>query len=295
MTIKVLVTGGVGFIGSNLIKKLISNKDQNFLIISLDNYSSGNKSNEILSPKVTYLTGNTWDILNIEELKKFKPDVIYHFGEFSRIFLSFKNINKMYMSNMIGTQQMLEYAVLNNSKLIYSGSSAIFGNNMEDQHLSPYSWTKSKNIELIHNYKKWFNLNFAICYFYNVYGPGQICEGSYATVIGIFENLYKNKKPLTVVKPGTQRRCFTHIDDIVEGLILIGQKGNGDNYHLGFNESKSILDIAEMFETEYVFVDEREGNRQNSKVQSEKCLNELKWSAKIKIEDYINSIKKCLI
>ena len=180
----------------------------------------------------------------------------------------------------------------NNSKLIYSGSSAIFGNSMEDQHLSPYSWTKSKNIELVHNYKKWFNLNFAICYFYNVYGPGQICEGSYATVIGIFENLYKNKKPLTVVKPGTQKRCFTHIDDIVEGLILIGQKGNGDDYHLGIDENKSILDIAEMFETEYVFMNEREGDRQSSKVQSDKCLRELNWTAKIKIEDYINNIKK---
>ena len=292
MTIKVLVTGGVGFIGSNLIKKLLSDKDQNFSIISLDNYSSGSKSNEILSPKVKYLSGNTWDILDIEELEDFQPDIIYHFGEFSRIFLSFKNINKMYESNMLGTQQILEYAVLNNSKFIYSGSSAIFGNNMEDQHLSPYSWTKSKNIELIHNYKKWFNLNFAICYFYNVYGPGQICKGSYATVIGTFENLYKNKKPLTVVKPGTQKRCFTHIDDIVEGLILIGQKGNGDDYHLGFDESKSILDIAEMFETEYVFMDEREGDRQSSKVQSDKCLNELNWTAKIKIEDYINNIKK---
>ena len=292
MTIKVLVTGGVGFIGSNLIKKLISDKYQNFAIISLDNYSSGSKSNEILSPKVTYLSGNTWDILNIEELEDFQPDIIYHFGDFSRIFLSFKNINKMYKSNMNGTQQILEYAILNNSKLIYSGSSAIFGNSMEDQHLSPYSWTKSKNIELVHNYKKWFNLNFAICYFYNVYGPGQICEGSYATVIGIFENLYKNKKPLTVVKPGTQKRCFTHIDDIVEGLILIGQKGNGDDYHLGIDENKSILDIAEMFETEYVFMNEREGDRQSSKVQSDKCLRELNWTAKIKIEDYINNIKK---
>ena len=289
MKTKVLVTGGAGFIGSSLIKKLI---EQDFKIISLDNYSSGNKSNEIINEKVTYLTGNTWDILNIKELKDFKPDIIYHFGEFSRIFLSFKNINKMYMSNMIGTQQVLEYAVLNNSKLVYSGSSAIFGNDMKDQNLSPYSWTKSKNIELIHNYKKWFNLNFAICYFYNVYGSGQICEGSYATVIGIFENLYKNNKPLTVVKPGTQTRCFTHIEDIVKGLILIGQKGVGDDYHLGFKESKSILDIVKMFDTDYVFIDERNGNRKSSEVQSDKCLNELNWEAKYRIEDYIDKIKE---
>ena len=182
---KILITGGAGFIGSNLIKELITSNDVE--IISLDNYSTGSVDNHIINEKIKYLKNNTWEIFEIEELKNFKPDYIFHFGEYSRTSYSLEEPSKTFKSNSYGTQQILQYTVQNNSKLIYSGSSAIFGNSGLNQHLNPYSWTKSKNIELIHNYSEWFNLDFCICYFYNVYGPGQINSGPYATVIGIFE------------------------------------------------------------------------------------------------------------
>jgi UDP-glucose 4-epimerase len=282
---KVLITGAAGFVGSNLIKEL--NKWKNTEIIGLDNYSSGYEQNHIEGIK--YVKGNTWDIMNIEELKLFKPEIIFHFGEYSRIVQSFKEPSKTFFSNTIGTQQILEYAVKNNSKLIYSGSSAIFGNDMKDQHLNPYAWTKCKNIELIHNYKEWYGLDFAICYFYNVYGPGQICKGDYATVIGIFEEQYKNQKPLSVVSPGTQTRCFTHIDDIIKGIIMVAESGNGDYYYLGNEKSYSILDIVKMFKTEYIFIDKRRGERENSILNISENIKLLGWKATIEIEDYINS------
>ena len=160
---------------------------------------------------------------------------------------------------------------------------------MKDQNLNPYSWTKSKNIELIHNYKEWFNLDFAICYFYNVFGPKQITTGPYATVIGIFEDQYKNNKPLTVVKPGTQTRCFTHIEDITDGIILVAEKGNGDKYFLGTKENISIIEIAQMFNYPYIFIDKRKGERDTSTIIESK-IKELGWNPNLKIKDYIKKI-----
>jgi UDP-glucose 4-epimerase len=285
---KVLITGAAGFIGTNLCKTLI-NLYKDIEIIGLDNYNSGSKENHIETVK--YIEGNTWDILKIEDLKNFKPKYIFHFGEYSRIVQSFEEPTKTFFSNTIGTQQVLEYAVKNDSKLIYSGSSAIFGNDMKDQHLNPYAWTKCKNIELIHNYKDWYNLNFAICYFYNVYGPKQICKGNYATVIGIFEDQYVNNKPLTVVSPGTQSRCFTHIDDIIEGIIMVAKNGNGDHYYLGNEKSYSIIDIAKMFNSNYILIHKRRGERESSKLIISDNIQNLGWKAKIEIEDYINNFK----
>lgn len=282
---KILVTGGAGFIGSNLIKRL--NTPQNN-IVSLDNYSTGYIKNH--HKGVTYINGNTWEILDIEELKYFKPDIIFHFGEYSRIHQSFQEISEVYSSNCLGTQQVLEYALINNSFLIYSGSSAIFGDDTK-KNLSPYAFTKSKNIELIHNYNKWFNtrLKFAICYFYNVYGPGQIQTGNYATVIGIFEEQYKNNLPFTVVKPGTQKRCFTHIDDIIDGIILVSEKGEGDGYLLGNNEEYSILDIVKLFDTDFVYLQERKGERYKSAFYDSKTI-ELGWSPKNSLKKYIKTL-----
>jgi UDP-glucose 4-epimerase len=282
----ILVTGGAGFIGSNLIyelKKLYKNVN----IISLDNYISGKVENHIEGVK--YIKGDTWNIKFIEEIQNFNPKYVFHFGEFSRIVLSFEKPNETFQSNTFGTQQILQYCVEKNSKLIYSGSSAIFGNKMKDQNLNPYAWTKSKNIELIHNYKEWFGLNFAICYFYNVFGPNQISTGPYSTVIGIFEDQYKNNKPLTIVKPGTQKRCFTHIKDIIDGIILVAEKGSGDDYFLGTKENISIIDIAHMFNWSYIFIDKRKGERETSTLIKSK-IDELGWNPNYNIKDYIKKI-----
>lgn len=284
---KILVTGGAGFIGHHLIKSLLDTFHDKVYIVSLDNYSSGSVSNHL--PNVKYIKGNTWEILQNKELQDFEPQLIYHFGEFSRIFLSFTKVNETFFSNTIGTQQVLEYCVSKKAKLIYSGSSAIFGNNNKDQHLNPYSWTKAKNIELITNYHDWYGLEFAICYFYNVFGGKQINEGEYATVIGIFENQYKNKQPLTVVYPGTQKRCFTHIDDIVKGILLVGEYGYGDEYFLGADDSFTILEIAQMFKSEYCLIAQRKGERKESVIKKGK-INELNWKAEISIVEYIKKL-----
>lgn len=284
---KILVTGGAGFIGHHLIKSLLDTFNDKVSIVSLDNYSSGSESNHL--PSVKYIKGNTWEILQNKELQEFQPDIIYHFGEFSRIFLSFTKVNETFFSNTIGTQQVLEYCISKKAKLIYSGSSAIFGNNKEDQHLNPYSWTKAKNIELIINYHKWYGLEFAICYFYNVFGGKQINEGEFATVIGIFENQYKNKEPLTVVYPGTQKRCFTHIDDIVKGILLVGEYGYGDEYFLGADDSYTILEIAQMFKSEYCLIAERRGERKESVIKKGK-IKQLNWKAEISIKEYIKKL-----
>jgi UDP-glucose 4-epimerase len=285
---QVLVTGGAGFIGSNLIKKLKENwKDCD--IISLDNYSSGYKRNHVKN--VRYIYDNTWNILEIEELKNFNPIYVFHFGEYSRIVQSLDEPSITFRSNTIGTQQVLEYCIKKNSKLIYSGSSAIFGNNMKDQNLNPYSWTKSKNIELIHNYKNWYNLDFAICYFYNVYGDGQITEGKYATVIGVFEEQFKKGEELTVVTPGTQKRIFTHIDDVIQGIINVALNGYGDKYYLYSNDEYSIIDVAKIFSNNIIMINPRKGERTSSIKQKSRAIHELNWKPMIKLIDYINNKK----
>lgn len=289
--IQIVVTGGCGFIGSNLIKQLLK-KWINVKILCLDNYSSGKKENEIMDERVVYINDNTWNILKIPEFQDFAPTYIFHFGEYSRIIQSLKEPNETFQSNLIGTQQILEYCVLKKAKLIYSGSSAIFGNCMSDQNLNPYVWTKSKNIELIYNYKEWYGLEFALCYFYNVYGPGQIKEGKYATVIGIFEHQFFNNEPLTIVAPGTQSRIFTYIDDIIEGVMLIAEKGNGDDYFLYHDESFTMLEIKDLFGKEYPYIllEKRKGEREKSTIFTSRAITELNWEAKTSLREYIYNL-----
>ena len=284
----IVITGGAGFIGSNLIKFLI--KRTKYKILSIDNYSTGSKNNHCNSPRVKYINSN--NIYIEKKLSKIKNKILtlFHFGEFSRIYQSFTDIIPCYNSNMLGTFSVVKFCSDNKIKLIYSASSSKFGNKGKDENLSPYSWTKSKNIELIENYSKWFGLRFEILYFYNVYGSGQIKKSKMAAVIGIFEEQYKNKKPLTVVKPGTQKRDFTHINDIVNGCFLAFKKGKNDHYFLSSKKSYKILDIAKMFKTKIKMVPERKGERLSSFYRKSNTERHLNFKTTINIEDYIFSL-----
>ena len=288
----ILVTGGAGFIGSCLIKFLIKKKI-NEKIISIDNYSTGSIKNHLINKKVKYFIGeNKYIDLILKKYKK-KIKVIFHFGEFSRIFQSFKNYKRCFEYNIHHSSKVIEFAKDNKIKLIYSATSSNLGNNGKDENLSPYAWSKSKNIELIKNYNKWFGLKYEFVYFYNVYGPGQIINSPMSAVIGIFEQQYKKNKPLTVVKPGTQRRDFTHIDDIVQGCYLAWKKGNQNHYMLGTHKTYSIYEIAKMFKTKIKYLASRRGERLGSTIVNNNAKKILGYSADIDIRDYIkNFIKK---
>jgi len=278
---KILVTGGAGFIGSHLCEKLADDGNE---VISLDNYSTGSEKNHI--DKVVYIKGET---SNIDKLITFSPDIIYHLGEYSRVEQSFDDIEKVWSSNKDGIFAVLQFCRKTKAKLIYAGSSTKFGDGGLGRSQSPYAWTKSSNTELVENYGNWFGIKYAITYFYNVYGGREISTGKYATLIALFKEKYKNREPLTVVSPGTQLRNFTHIEDIISGLVLVGKKGRGDNYGIGCSQSFSILDIAKMFGSEIEFLPERKGNRMSASVVCDKTKS-LGWEESYSIENYIRDI-----
>lgn len=280
---KILVTGGAGFVGSNLCKKLI--EDENNEVYSLDNYFTGSINNH--HDGVTYLKG---DCENIEKIINFKPDYIYHLGEYSRVEQSFEDVNTVWKFNKIGMLSILEFCRKNACKIIYAGSSTKFGDGGLGRSQSPYAWSKASNTELLVNYGNWFNVQFAIVYFYNVFGDNEISNGKYATLIGIFKEKLKNKKKLTVVSPGTQKRNFTHIDDIINGIIIVGKNGYGDDYGIGSDSSYSILEIAEMFGGDIEMLPERKGNRMTADVVSAKT-KALGWKCQNDIVTYINKLK----
>ena len=280
----ILVTGGAGFIGSHLCERL--SQDKLNRVISLDDYSTGSVDNHI--DGVNYVKG---EVRNIEKLVNFSPDMIFHLGEYSRVEQSFEDVERVWKSNQEGIFAILQFCVKNKSKLIYAGSSTKFGDGGLGRSQSPYAWTKATNTELVENYGNWFGLDYAIVYFYNVYGGREIALGKYATLIALFVEKYKNKKPLTVVSPGTQLRNFTHIDDIINGLILVGKSGSGDNFGIGCSKSYSILEIAEMFGLEIEMLPERKGNRMSASVVCEKT-RALGWNDTKAIFDYIENIKK---
>ena len=281
---KILVTGGAGFVGSSLIKELV--KDKKNQVLSLDNYFTGKKSNHVTG--ATYLNGSTEDISNAISVV---PDIIYHFGEYSRVSTSFSDIDNVWDSNVSGTKEIIKFCSKNNVKLIYSASSTKFGDHGQNMNASPYAFYKSVNTDLIKNYATWFGLEYAICYFYNVYGKGQISNGDYATVIGIFEDLYRKNKPLTIVPPGTQKRDFTHISDIVNGLaLLMNEKVTGDNYCFGTGDSYSILDIASMFGASTTMIGPRRGERTETSIDLQES-KKIGWSAKVNIREYVEKIK----
>ena len=278
----ILVTGGAGFIGSRLCEHLLNN---GYSVLSLDNYSTGIKENHI--GNVTYIEGDTNDI---EELIEDPVDLVYHLGEYARVEQSFDDVEAVLDSNVIGTKAVLEFCRKRECKLVYAGSSTKFADTGMGRDQSPYAWTKASNTELVRNYGEWFNLEYAITYFYNVYGPGERGDSKSGTVIGIFRDLYKEGKPLTVREPGTQKRNFTYVDDIVDGIVLVGERGSGDEYGLGHPDAYSILEVAKMFGTEIVMLPERAGNRMSSRVDVRRAEMELGWKPKKNLPDYIGEI-----
>ena len=286
-----IVTGGAGFVGSNLIKYLL--KKTNFKVISIDNYSSGSKTNHIQNNRVKYIKSNTKYISKALNKNKRQIHTIFHFGEFSRIYQSFKKFDQCFDSNSIGSKAVFNFCLINKIKLVYSATSASLGDSGKDKNLSPYAFTKAKNIELLENLKKWFNLRYEIIYFYNVYGPGQICKGDMATVIGIFELLYNQKKPLTVVKPGSQTRRFTHIDDTIKAVFFAWRKNKNRHYSISNKKSYSILQVARLFTNRIKFLPKRSGERYASALADMNLSNKVyKIFGRKDLKSHINNFKK---
>ena len=284
---KILITGGAGFVGTNLIEFFL--KKTKFKIISIDNYSSGKKSNHVKNSRVKYIKGKT---VNINKLIKNPKDIktVFHFGEFARIYQSFTRMNECIDSNSVGSNVVFNFCLKNKIKLIYSATSASLGNKGNDKNLSPYAFSKAKNLELLENLKKWFNFKYEVIYFYNVYGPHQICQGPMSTVIGIFEDHYKRGKPLPVVKPGTQSRRFTHIDDTINICYFAWKKNLCRHYSIANKKSYSILEVAKLFNSKIKFLPKRLGERYASAMINKNLSNKMyKHFGKINLKDYINN------
>ena len=280
---RILVTGGAGFVGSNLCERL--EKDKNNEVYSLDNYFTGSKDNHV--ENVTYIEGLTSDI---DKLINFEPHTVYHLGEYSRVEQSFDDIEKVWKFNKDGIFAVLEFVRKTGAKIVYAGSSTKFGDGGLGRSASPYAWTKASNTELVENYGAWFNVPYAITYFYNVYGKREIQTGKYATLIALFKEKMKNNETLTIVSPGSQKRNFTHIDDIISGLVLVGENGYGDEFGIGSPDSYSIKEIAEMFGGKIDMLPERKGNRMTADVMTAKT-EALGWKPTRNIQEYIQELK----
>ena len=286
----IVITGGAGFVGTNLISYLL--KNTKYKILSIDNYSSGLKINHIKNKKVKYIKGNTKNISTLLSSKKNKINAIFHFGEFSRIYQSFLKMGECIDSNTVGSHAVFNFCLNNKIKLIYSATSASLGNKGRDKDLSPYAFTKSINLELLENLKRWFKMKYEVIYFYNVYGPKQISKGNMATVIGIFENAYKNKKPLPVVRPGTQSRKFTHISDTVKVCYDAWKKNKCRHYSISSKKDYSILEVAKLFGSKINLLPARGGERYASALTNMNLSNKVfKNFGRISLKTYIEKFK----
>ena len=281
---KILVTGGAGFIGSHLCELLVEHGY--FDVWSLDNYFTGSVKNHV--PGVNYIHGATKDI---NSLISFSPDVIYHLGEYSRVEQSFVDFDLVWEYNRLGTFAVLQFCRKHACKLVYAGSSTKFGDGGLGRSQSPYGWTKASNTELVENFGEWFGVTYAITYFYNAYGPREISNGKYATLIALFAEKMRKGQPLTIVTPGNQKRNFTHVKDLVSGLFMVGEYGLGDEFGIGSPEPYSVLEIANMFGGEIQMLPERRGNRMTADVLSSKTLA-LGWSPSLSIYTYINELRE---
>jgi len=287
----IVITGGAGFVGSNLIEFFVVNT--NYKIVSIDNYSSGSKKNHVLNKKIKYINGHTKDINKILNIYKKNIKTIFHFGEFSRIYQSFLHMNKCIQSNTIGSVAVFNFCLENKIKLIYSATSASLGNAGRDKNLSPYAFTKSKNIEFLENLKKWFKFKYEVIFFYNVYGPKQITTGNMATVIGIFEDCFIKNKALPVVKPGTQSRRFTHIEDTVKVCFKAWKANKCRYYSISNNTSLTILEVAKLFNSKIKYLSPRKGERYASALSGMSLNNKVyKNLGKIQLKDYIYKFLK---
>lgn len=278
----ILVTGGAGFVGSHLIERLVKLGHQ---VISLDNYFTGSEANHVEGAE--YRTGHTKDV---EKLVPETPDMIYHLGEYSRVEVSITEPDLVWDLNKAGTFAVLEFWRKKGGKLVYAGSSTKFGDGGLGRAQSPYAWTKASNTELVKNYGDWYKLPYAITYFYNVYGPRER-SGKYGTLIQIFADKVKKGEPLTVVSPGTQKRNFTHVHDIVQGLILAGFNGEGDNFGIGNEKAFSVLEVAELFGGKIEMLPPRAGNRMESAIDTSK-IRDLGWAPKHELEKHIQDLLK---
>ncbi|WP_092385931.1 NAD-dependent epimerase/dehydratase family protein [Halopseudomonas salegens] len=281
---QILVTGGAGFIGSHLCERLAHVPGNH--VVSLDNYFTGRVENHV--DNVTYLTGDSADV---ESLVDFAPDCIYHLGEYSRVEQSFDDIDKVWTMNKQGTFALLQFCRKTGAKLVYAGSSTKFGDGGLGRNQSPYAWSKASNTELVRNYGAWFNVPYAIVYFYNVFGRREIASGRYATLIGAFAERMRRGESLSVVSPGTQKRNFTHVDDIVDGLIRVGEQGFGDDFGIGNPEALSVLDVAALFGGDVIMLPERQGNRMTADLMTDKT-RALGWSVQTSLSDYIAGLRQ---
>ena len=276
---KILVTGGAGFIGSNLCTHLAKNNS----VVSLDNYLMGQRDNHV--PAVSYVEGSCGDIENIFAGEKF--DNIFHFGEYSRVEQSLNEPDIAFQNGLYTFPNVLKFCLSAGSKLTYAASSTKFANNGTGSQLSPYTFFKATNSELIQNYARWYGLKFSSVYFYNAYGEREIETGKYSTVIAKFKSLKRNgATKLPVSQPGTQRRNFTHINDIIKGILLATMQGENDGYGIGADEAYSIVDLCEMFECEPEFYTTNSANRMSAPVNSDK-LKALGWQPSMKLQEHI--------
>jgi UDP-glucose 4-epimerase len=281
-----LVTGGAGFVGGHLMRRLLADHPD-ARVVSLDNYFTGTPANHVDNDRAVYLHASTVDIAKIWANSGLAaPAMIFHMGEYSRVVQSLDEVDLTWEFNLHGTKEVVRFAKANDAKLVYAGSSSKFGNEGQDENLNPYAWTKAKNVEYIRNFGAWYGLEYVITYFYNVYGPGQIRSGRYATVIGIFEDQFERGVPLTVVSPGTQTRDFTHIDDIIDGIMICADRGSGDGYLLGTGQEWRLIDVAEMFGAPYKLVPAKPGERERGQADSTK-VRALGWSPRVSLDAYV--------